>query len=120
MMPTPEAVTPEHPRPRAVVYLYSQTGQLREVADALTAPLVARGWEVRWVPVQPRVAFPFPWPIIPPARHPAQSLLRVERRRLDVSNVIRIVNEPLGSPLCCSRRSLCIAFASSSVACGSE
>lgn len=48
---------------RAVVYLYSQTGQLREVADALTAPLVARGWDMRWVAVEPRVAFPFPWPI---------------------------------------------------------
>jgi hypothetical protein len=54
--------TEQHP-PRAVVYLYSQTGQLREVADALTAALVARGWDIRWVDVQPRVAFPFPWPI---------------------------------------------------------
>lgn len=45
------------------MYLYSQTGQMREVADALTAPLVARGWDIRWVDVQPRVAFPFPWPI---------------------------------------------------------
>ena len=53
----------ERPAPRAVVYLYSQTGQLREVADALTAPLVARGWDIRWVDVQPRIAFPFPWPI---------------------------------------------------------
>ena len=57
-------VLPAEQRPRrAVVYLYSQTGQLREVADALTAPLVARGWDIRWVDVQPRVAFPFPWPI---------------------------------------------------------
>jgi hypothetical protein len=45
------------------VYLYSQTGQLREVADAWTAPLVARGWDVRWVDVEPLVTFPFPWPI---------------------------------------------------------
>ena len=45
------------------MYLYSQTGQLREVADALAAPLVAHGWDIRWVDVQPRVAFPFPWPI---------------------------------------------------------
>jgi hypothetical protein len=52
----------QHPR-RAVVYLYSQTGQLREVADALTAPLAAQGWRIRWVDVEPRVAFPFPWPI---------------------------------------------------------
>ena len=58
-----EASATEQRPPRAVVYLYSQTGQLREVADALTAPLVARGWDIRWVDVQPRVAFPFPWPI---------------------------------------------------------
>lgn len=63
MTPTSEHRAAErHPR-RAVVYLYSQTGQLREVADALTVPLVARGWDIRWVDVQPRVAFPFPWPI---------------------------------------------------------
>ncbi len=48
---------------RAVVYLYSQTGQLREVADALTAPFQARGWTIRTVEVRPRRAFPFPWPI---------------------------------------------------------
>ncbi len=58
-----EVLPAEQPPPRAVVYLYSQTGQLREVAEALTAPLVARGWDIRWVDVQPRVAFPFPWPI---------------------------------------------------------
>jgi hypothetical protein len=58
-----EVVSAEQCHPRAVVYLYSQTGQLREVADASTAPLVARGWDIRWVDVQPRVAFPFPWPI---------------------------------------------------------
>lgn len=50
-------------RPRAVVYWYSQTGQMREVADALTAPLVACGWDIRWVEVKPRVEYPFPWPI---------------------------------------------------------
>jgi hypothetical protein len=49
--------------PRAVVYLYSQTGQLREVAAAFVAPLQADGWRIRWVDVQPRVAFPFPWSI---------------------------------------------------------
>ncbi|MFN8089655.1 MAG: hypothetical protein U0R81_11915 [Mycobacterium sp.] len=48
---------------RAVVYCYTQTGQLREVTDALTAPLVENGWTIRTVDVQPRVAFPFPWPI---------------------------------------------------------
>ncbi len=48
---------------QAVVYLYTQTGQLREVAEAFTAPLVADGWRIRWIDVQPRVAFPFPWTI---------------------------------------------------------
>jgi hypothetical protein len=58
-----ETLTAEQLHPHAVVYLYSQTGQLREVADALTAPLIARGWDIRWVNVEPRAAFPFPWPI---------------------------------------------------------
>jgi hypothetical protein len=63
MTPVSEpSATAQHP-PRAVVYFYSQTGQLREVADAWTAPLVASGWDVRWVDVEPRVNFPFPWPI---------------------------------------------------------
>lgn len=53
----------EQPAPRAVVYLYTQTGQLREVTEAFTAPLTERGWDIRWVDAQPRVAFPFPWPI---------------------------------------------------------
>jgi hypothetical protein len=48
---------------RAVVYLYTQTGQLREVAEAFVAPLEADGWRIRWIDVQPRVAFPFPWSI---------------------------------------------------------
>ncbi len=58
-----EVAPAEQHHPRAVVYIYSQTGQLREVADALTAPLVARGWDIRWVQIEPRVEFPFPWPI---------------------------------------------------------
>lgn len=48
---------------RAVVYLYTQTGQLREVARALTAALETSGWDIRWVDVRPREPFPFPWPI---------------------------------------------------------
>ena len=62
---TPASEVPQTGQPpcRAAVYLYSQTGQLREVAEALTAPLVARGWDIRLVDVQPRVGFPFPWPI---------------------------------------------------------
>ena len=58
-----EAAPTEQLRRRAVVFLYTQTGQLREVAQALTAPLEARGWDIRWIDVQPCDAFPFPWPI---------------------------------------------------------
>ncbi len=63
MTPASEVPKTGQPPCRAAVYLYSQTGQLREVAEALTAPLVARGWDIRLVDVQPRVGFPFPWPI---------------------------------------------------------
>jgi hypothetical protein len=48
---------------RAVVYFYTQTGQLHEVAESFVAPLKADGWRIRWVAVQPGVAFPFPWSI---------------------------------------------------------
>jgi hypothetical protein len=58
-----EATPTDQSHRRAVVYLYTQTGQLREVAQALTAPMEAHGWEIRWVDVRPRDAFPFPWPI---------------------------------------------------------
>jgi hypothetical protein len=52
------------PRRRTVeVYCYSQTGQLRDVADAFVAPLRDAGWEVRWGEVTPVQEFPFPWPI---------------------------------------------------------
>jgi hypothetical protein len=34
-----------------------------KVAEAFTAPLEADGWRIRWIDVQPRVAFPFPWSI---------------------------------------------------------
>ncbi len=63
MSPESGPPTLEPSAPRAVVYLYTQTGQLREVAGALSAPLVERGWQIRWVEVQPRAAFPFPWPV---------------------------------------------------------
>lgn len=63
MTNAPEVVSADELAPRVAVYWYSQTGQMREVADALTAPLAARGWHIRWVQVKPRVAFPFPWPI---------------------------------------------------------
>lgn len=49
------------PARRAVVYLYTQTGQLREVTDALTEPMRAAGWQIRYVEIRPRPPFPFPW-----------------------------------------------------------
>jgi hypothetical protein len=58
-----DAAPTDRLRRRAVVYLYTQTGQLREVAEALTAPLEAQGWDIRWIDVRPRDSFPFPWPI---------------------------------------------------------
>lgn len=77
----------EQLRRQAVVYLYSQTGQLREVAEALTAPLVAQGWDIRWVDVRPRDAFPFPWPI--------QRFFGVFPRAVDPEAVVELV-EPAG------------------------
>ncbi|WP_067826845.1 hypothetical protein [Nocardia inohanensis] len=49
---------------RAVVFEYTQTGQLSEVVDALVAPLVAAGWLIRRVAVRPATPFPFPWPVL--------------------------------------------------------
>ncbi|WP_024804181.1 hypothetical protein [Nocardia sp. BMG51109] len=47
----------------AVVFEYTQTGQLAEVVDALIGPLIDSGWRVRRVPVAPANPFPFPWPL---------------------------------------------------------
>ncbi|MET8654401.1 hypothetical protein [Nocardia aurea] len=47
----------------AVVFEYSQTGQLIESVDALVAPLIAANWQVRRVRVEPASPFPFPWPV---------------------------------------------------------
>ncbi|UGT62324.1 hypothetical protein [Nocardia asteroides] len=46
-----------------VVFEYSQTGQLTEVADALVAPLEAAGRPVRRVRYAPAEPYPFPWPV---------------------------------------------------------
>lgn len=47
---------------RVLVVYYSQTGQLRRVAESLCAPLTAAGIEVDWCALQPQQAYPFPWP----------------------------------------------------------
>lgn len=45
-----------------VVY-FSQTGQLRRVAESVCAPLVAdAGVQVDWCALRPQQAYPFPWP----------------------------------------------------------
>ncbi|WP_018602449.1 hypothetical protein [Mycobacterium sp. 155] len=73
---------------RAVVYLYTQTGQLREVAEAFVAPLEADGWRIRWVDVQPRVAFPFPWSI--------RQFFGVFPRAVDPDALVQLVEPPGG------------------------
>lgn len=45
----------------SVVY-YSQTGQLREAAEAFTVPLAEAGWQIDWVEAIPVYPYPFPWP----------------------------------------------------------
>ena len=61
---TPCDVAPvEQAARRAAVYLYSQTGQLREVTEALTTSLIDSGWNIRWINIEPRVPVPFPWPL---------------------------------------------------------
>ncbi|MFI5781311.1 hypothetical protein [Nocardia sp. NPDC051570] len=47
----------------AVIFEYSQTGQLTETVDALVAPLRAAGWQVRRVRIELAAPYPFPWPI---------------------------------------------------------
>jgi hypothetical protein len=73
---------------RAVVYLYTQTGQLREVAEAFVAPLEADGWRIRWVAVQPRVAFPFPWSI--------RQFFGVFPRAVDPDALVQLAEPPGG------------------------
>jgi hypothetical protein len=73
---------------RAVVYLYTQTGQLRDVAEAFLAPLEADGWHIRWVDVEPRVAFPFPWSI--------RQFFGVFPRAVDPDAFVELVEWPTG------------------------
>lgn len=46
---------------RALVLSYSQTGQTRDAAAALVAPLQAQGWEVDWRLLEVAGGYPFPW-----------------------------------------------------------
>lgn len=61
---------------------------MREVAEALTAPLRTQGWDVGWVEVTPRVAFPFPWPI--------RRFFGVFPRAVDPDALVELVDPPGG------------------------
>ncbi len=51
------------PTKRALVVVYTQTGQLSAIAGRLIEPLVAEpGIALRVAQLRPRAAFPFPWP----------------------------------------------------------
>ncbi|KIA62172.1 hypothetical protein [Nocardia vulneris] len=56
--PTPMARTDA---PTATVLWYSQTGQAREAAEALLAPLHTAGMKLEWVQIRPATEYPFPW-----------------------------------------------------------
>ncbi|MBF6175020.1 hypothetical protein [Nocardia blacklockiae] len=46
---------------RAVVFHYSQTGQLTDTVEAFTQPLRAAGWQIRRVDIAPAHGYPLPW-----------------------------------------------------------
>jgi hypothetical protein len=46
---------------RVLVVWYSQSGQLRRVAESVVAPLEEAGIDVRWARLVPAREFPFPW-----------------------------------------------------------
>ncbi len=47
---------------RILVPLYSQSGQLTKIVERIVAPLQEqKGFEVTFLPIKPRDAYPFPW-----------------------------------------------------------
>ena len=47
---------------RILVVHYSQSGQLRRIAESFCSPLTDHsGIELTWLPLQPEPAYPFPW-----------------------------------------------------------
>ncbi len=46
---------------KVLAIYYSQSGQLDEIMNSLTAPLVGAGVEVERVRIRPVTAYPFPW-----------------------------------------------------------
>lgn len=63
MSRTSDAAVHDGAMPSVTVYAYSQTGQLREVLEALLTPLEKAGGHVTWVTVKAEQPFPFPWPV---------------------------------------------------------
>ena len=57
----PDALEASPPVARVLVVWYSQSGQLRRVAESVAAPLEEAGAEVRWAKLTPTREFPFPW-----------------------------------------------------------
>lgn len=49
---------------RVLVVYYSQTGQLRRVAESICGPLSVAGVTVDWCELRPRQPYPFPWPFL--------------------------------------------------------
>ncbi len=50
---------------RVLVVYYSQTGQLRRLAESVCAPLAASAdITVDWCELKPREPYPFPWPFM--------------------------------------------------------
>ena len=47
---------------RVLIVYFSQTGQMRRVAESVAAPLLAGGVEVSWLPLDVEKPYPFPWP----------------------------------------------------------
>jgi hypothetical protein len=47
--------------PRILVVYYSQSGDVRRVAETFVEPLRLSGWEVIWSPIVPRAVYPHPW-----------------------------------------------------------
>jgi hypothetical protein len=48
--------------PKVLVVYFSQTGQLRRVAESVAAPLTrADDFNVQWLPLKPEKPYPFPW-----------------------------------------------------------
>ncbi len=46
---------------KILIVYYSQSGQLKKIADQFASPFIANHHEVEWLQVKPKNDFPFPW-----------------------------------------------------------